>query len=139
MQFANEQRRGWVEAPDSPPRDPQDAWDQHRNARVQKLQPGGARLLSVESEGRAGGEFGREQAVDGIRVHYWMETDNEIDVLDDLQWADWDGEGRLLAATRSGKLQIRRLEGARAEVVFEEDLSLLAPDPRPAPEWAERW
>jgi hypothetical protein len=32
VQFANERRRGWVEAPDSPARREGDMWDQYRNA-----------------------------------------------------------------------------------------------------------
>jgi hypothetical protein len=39
IQFANERRQGWEEAPDSSRRDPQDVWDEHRNARMQKLSP----------------------------------------------------------------------------------------------------
>jgi len=102
VQFANERRRGWEEAPDSPPRDPQDFWDQHRNARLQKRQPGGDRLLCLESLGWAGGEFGVDQAVDGMRVAYSLEVDGEVQLLHHLQWADWDREGHLLVATRSG-------------------------------------
>jgi hypothetical protein len=139
VQFANERRRGWSEASDSPRRNPKDAWDTRRNARLQKFQPGGERILFVESRGYAGGEFGVDQAVDGLRVGYWLEHAGEIQPLDDLQWADWDRDGQLVAATRSGKLQIRNLDGHRPEVLFEEDLSLYKPDPLPAPAWARRW
>jgi hypothetical protein len=139
VQFANERRRGWEEATDSPQRDPRDTWDQRRNARMQKRQPGGDRLLCVESLGWAGGEFGVNQAVDGLRVNYWLEADGEIQLLTDLQWADWDREGHLLGATRSGKIQVWSLDGDRSEVLFEEDLSLLEPNPAPAPAWAQRW
>ncbi len=139
VQFATERRCGWEEAPDSPRRDPRDVWDQHRNARMQKGQPGGNRLLGVESLGWAGGEFGVDQAVDGLRVRYWLETDGNLEVLDHLQWADWDREGRLLAVTRSGKLQVWKLEGEDREILFEEDLSPLEPNPAPAPAWAGRW
>jgi hypothetical protein len=31
------------------------------------------------------------------------------------------------------------LEGGGAEVLFEEDLSVAAPDPTAAPPWAQRW
>jgi hypothetical protein len=51
IQFANERRRGWMEAPDSPAPDPKDAWDQHCNARMRKPQPRGTRVLCVESLG----------------------------------------------------------------------------------------
>src|SRR5262249_27743641 len=60
LQFANEQRHGWAESPDSPQRDPADAWDDRRNARLQKRQPGGNCVLRVESLGWAGGEVGVE-------------------------------------------------------------------------------
>lgn len=139
VQFANERRRGWVEAPDSPPRHPSDVWDERRNARMQKVQPGGDRVLRVESVGHAGGEFGVDQAVDGLRVRYSLELHGDVEPLDDLQWADWDQTGRLLVATRCGSLQIRKLDGDGHVCVFEEDLSRLEPNPGPAPDWAGRW
>jgi hypothetical protein len=139
VQFANERRRGWLEAPDSPPRHPADAWDERRNARMRKRQPGGERVLCVESLGHAGGEFGVEQAVDGLRVRYSLEAGGDLELLSDLQWADWDAEGRLLVATRSGKLQILKLTAEGPACVFEEDLSRLEPNPEPAPPWARNW
>jgi hypothetical protein len=139
VQFANERRRGWEEASDSPRRDPRDAWDERRNARIQKRQPGGDRVLCVGSRGSAGGEFGVDQAVDGLRVGYWMELDGEMQLLDDLQWADWDRDGNLLVATHSGRLQVWNLDGNRSEILFEEDLTLSEPNPTPAPAWAQRW
>lgn len=139
VQFATELRRGWAEAPDSPPRDPRDVWDERRNARIHKRQPGGHRVLCVESTGHAGGEFGTEQAIDGLRVQYSLEADGQLTLLNDLQWADWDREGRLLVATRTGRLQIRHFASKREHTVFEEDLALLDPKPVPAPGWACHW
>jgi hypothetical protein len=139
VQFATELRRGWAEAPDSPPRDPRDIWDERRNARIQKCQPGGHRVLCVESTGHAGGEFGTEQAIDGLRVQYSLEADGQLSLLNDLQWADWDREGRLLVATRTGRLQIRHFASKREHTVFEEDLALLDPKPVPPPDWARHW
>ena len=139
VQFANERRRGWSEAPDSPPRIVGDTWDEGRNARIQKRQPGGGRLLCVESVGKAGGAFGVDQAVDGLRVRYWLETDEDIQPINHVQWADWDREGRLLAATRDGKLQILDLDSGGSNPLFEEDLSASEPSPAPAPAWAHRW
>jgi hypothetical protein len=139
VQFANERRRGWSESPDSSRRDPGDAWDQRRNARLYKRQPGADRVLYVESLGWAGGEFGVDQAIDGLRVHYWLEADGDVHPLDHLQWADWDRDGRLIVATRDGKLQICQLEGGRTVVDSEHDLGLLTPCPTPPPEWARRW
>jgi hypothetical protein len=139
VQFANERRRGWEEAPDCPPRDPKDTWDMRRSARMQKRQPGGQRLLRVESLGAPGGEFGIDQAVDGLRVCYALESGGDFEIIDDLQWADWDTQGRLLAATRDGRLQVRKLEGQEFTVAFEADLAGLEPDPAPAPAQARRW
>src|SRR5262245_43322659 len=139
VQFANERRHGWEAAPDSPRRDPGDAWDERRNARLQKRQPGGNRLLRVESLGWAGGEFGVDQAVDGLRVSYWLEVDGEIESLNHLQWADWDRDGHLLAATRSGRLQLWNFDDTGSQILFEEDLCLSEPSPVPAPAWAQRW
>lgn len=137
IQFANERRRGWEEAPDCPQREPEDIWDQHRNVRIRKRQPGGDHLLCVESLGRAGGEFGMGQAIDGLRISYSLEVGGKIELLESLQWADWDQNGHLLVATRSGKLQILDLD--TAGVLFEEDLSLQKPQPVTAPSWAQQW
>jgi hypothetical protein len=139
VQFANERRRGWTEAADSPPRDPSDTWDERRNVRMQKPQPHGSRVLCVESVGVAGGEFDVGQAVDGLNVRYSLESNGEIELLDDLQWADWSREGQLLVATRTGRLQIRNLEGDSPEILFEVDISNLEPAPTPAPAWAQCW
>ena len=128
-----------MEAPDSPPRDPSDLWDERRNARMRKLQPHGTRVLCVESVGWAGGEFGIEQAVDGLRVSYSLEFNGDLELLDELQWADWSREGHLLVATRAGQLQVRRLGSGRFDILSEVDLSGLEPDPAPAPPWAQRW
>ena len=57
--------------------------------------------------------------------------------LADAQWADWDSDGRLLVATRDGRLQIRA--GGDFSVVSEVDLSPLTPTPSPPPADASRW
>ncbi len=139
VQFANERRRGWEEAPDSPPRRPDDVWDQHRNARLRKRQPGAERVLCVESVGAAGGEFGTDQAVDGLLGRYAIEANGDVELLDDLQWADWSRDGRLLVATRSGRIQIWKLEDDRRRVDFDFDLSTLEPDPVAPPGDARHW
>lgn len=137
-QFATERRRGWVEAPDSPTRASSDAWDERRNARLVKRQPGGERLLCVESLGHAFGEF-QAQAVDGLNVRYSLEAGEDIAILDDLQWADWSHDGRLLVATRDGRLQVRAPERDNWRVSWEVDLAPLEPTPTPAPQWAQQW
>lgn len=139
-QFLTERRRGWEEAPDSPERDPKDIWDVRRNARLRKARPGGGSTLRVESVGLPGGEFGEGQAVDGLRVAYSLEADGDVTLLPDVQWADWDAQGRLLVATRDARLQIRDPDaGAGGEVLFDRDLAPLEPDPAPAPAWASEW
>ena len=77
--------------------------------------------------------------MDGLRVGYSLESEGDIELLGDLQWANWDREGRLLVATRCGRLQVRNLDGDGPEIVFEEDLSLVEPAPTAAPAWAHCW
>jgi hypothetical protein len=139
VQFASERRRGWEEAPDSPPRVEGDPWDSRRNARLRRPRPGGGAVLHVGSLGVAGGELGRDQAVDGMRVEYRLERDGVVVPLAEVQWADWSGAGDLLVATRSGRLQRRSLSGSGWETRFDHDLAGLEPDPRPSPSWAKGW
>jgi hypothetical protein len=74
-----------------------------------------------------------------VRTLYSLESGGTIQLLDDLQWADWDSTGRLLVATRAGKLEVRTLGPDAPTIVFEEDLSRSEPNPGPAPAWATRW
>jgi hypothetical protein len=106
---------------------------------MRKPQPHGTQVLCVESVGFAGGDFGIDQSVDGLNVRYSLESNGELELLDDLQWADWSREGQLLVATRTGRLQIRNLEGDSPEILFEVDISNLEPTPTPAPAWAQCW
>jgi hypothetical protein len=62
-----------------------------------------------------------------------------VHLLNHLQWGDWDRDGHLLVATRSGKLQVWNLAGAGPAILFDEDLSLAEPTPAPAPAWAQQW
>ena len=136
-QFATERRRGWTEAADSPRRHPDDMWDERRNARLCKPQPHGSHVLRVHSVGSAGGEF--DQGVDGLHTRYSLEFDDRVIELAELQWADWTTDGRLLVATRAGVLEIREVDGDKAEVVFAADLAGLDPSPQAAPAWARQW
>lgn len=139
VQFANERRRGWEETADSPGRHPTDRWDEHRNVQLFKQQPGEHRVLYLQSLGRAGGEFGVDQAVDGMSVLYSLKSNKGLEILDNLQWADWGVNGQLLVATRSGKLQAQCFESGNPQVHFEIDLSLVDPHPVSAPPWAQTW
>jgi hypothetical protein len=106
---------------------------------IEKRQPGGSLRLRCTSEGDPGGEFGVAQAVDGLRVRYEIEDAEGRRSLSHLQWAEWDHDGRLLAATRDGHLQHWDLSGPAWALVCDIDLTACAPDPTPAPSWARRW
>jgi hypothetical protein len=99
---------------------------------MRKSQPGGDRVLCVESLGWAGGELGVDQAVDGLRVSYSLESDNDLQLLDQVQWADWDHGGRRLVATRAGKLQAWTLCGSDFQSIVRRRpfASRTEPDPR---------
>jgi len=133
--FAVERRRGWTETADTPPRTAADAWDEARGDRVilEKPRPGGRARLRVRGN-YAAFRAGRP----GFFAYEVMEED-AVTALEDVQWADWDADGRLLVATREGRLEIR--DGARPAVATppHADLAALAPEPAPAPAEALRW
>lgn len=109
------------------------------NARIEKPQPGGRLRLRCANVGHAGGAFGIDQAVDGLRVRYALADAGESRPLDDLQWAEWDPQGRLLAATRDGHLQRWEPGGSDWTLLSDTDLTAHVPDPMPPPAWAMRW
>lgn len=75
-----------------------------------------------------------------LKVAYiFLEVNGNLELLEDCQWADWDLDGHLLVATRSGKLQVLNLEGEDPKIMFEEDLSVLQPTPTTPPQWATCW
>jgi hypothetical protein len=136
-QFSVERRRGWSESPDTPLRNPRDGWDERRRVEMQKPQPGGRHLLHVD-----GTYAGFRESPDWYEPATYFLTragTNELTVLEDVQWADWDERGRLLAATTAGAIEVRELSGDSARVVFGEDLARLRPEPAPAPAWAAEW
>ena len=96
-----------------------------------KSQPGGTAELRVEGRYAAfrTGEPNRAEAV------YSLHDRGDLTVLDDVQWADWDRQGDLLVATWDGLL--RRIHNGESRDIV--DLSLLEPDPHPAPAWASDW
>lgn len=132
--FAVERRRGWSESAETPPRAPGDIWDETRRVTMQKSRPktGAAVRLSV------GGYFAAfRSGAPGETVYALVEGQRQRR-LDGVQWADWDADGRLLVATAEGRLQIRDGDGA-SDVVWEQDLAGLDPDPTPSPDEATRW
>jgi hypothetical protein len=138
--FAVERRRGWTETEDSPRRAPDDAWDERRMDRLRmgKVRPGS----SGEERLTVGGPYAALRSGYGrwTEIRYALERAGEVRLLSDVQWADWDAEGRLLVATRDGRLQIRDVAGeGPGTVLSEHDLAALHPDPSPPPPDAEHW
>jgi hypothetical protein len=138
--FAVERRRGWAETADTPPRDPDDLWDERRGDRIrmEKAQPGSEGTVRLV----VGGSYAAFR--DGLNTYralvaYELAAGDAVTQLDGVQWADWDAGGRLLVATRNGRLQIRELDGERSTVVAEHDLAVLTPDPSPPPAAAREW
>ncbi len=138
--FAVERRRGWTETADSPPRSPRDMWDERRADRIvmEKARPrsrDGVRLT-------VRGWFAafRSSLPGGAQdVRYELSLPGRSIPLDDLQWADWGADGRLLAATRDGRLQIRDVRSGDFAVRWEVDVGSLDPNPSPPPAEALRW
>lgn len=132
-QFAVEHRRGWQESEGTAPRDAGGAWDEKRRVEMVKAHP--TRDLALHVEGRYAG-FRAGDPNDGPPM-YWLGPDEDVELLDDVQWADWDAHGRLLVATFGGLLQARSLAGeATVEVA---DLGQVSPQPALAPDWGQRW
>jgi hypothetical protein len=98
--YAVERRRGWVEAPGSPPRADDDLWDQRRTNLCMEKGP-----LRVQ---------GRRYSVGDIE-------------LTDVQWADWSRDRRLLVATTAGELQTRDERDWTRSATIVADLSVERP------------
>jgi hypothetical protein len=72
-------------------------------------------------------------------IHYEIVAgDDAVLRLEDAQWADWTSDGRLLVATRDGRLQIRDRSRHRA-ITFDADLATLTPAPVAPPDQAHLW
>jgi len=138
--FAVERRRGWTETPDTPPRRPDDMWDERRAEAVTmaKARPGsgGAATLTVRGYFAA---FREGPASEPPDAHYAILEDGIARPMTDAQWADWAADGRLLVATVDGRLQICDYARSGRSVRSEVDLSGLTPSPAPPPEEASRW
>ena len=130
-QFAAEHRHGWRESADTPDRAAGGPWDENRSVEMVKPRPGGDETLHVEGRYAA---FRSGQPDEGPPV-YWIGRGDEIELLEGVQWADWDKGGRLLRATTDGQLLAGATDSAQ-EIV---DLSRLVPEAGPPPDWANRW
>lgn len=134
-QFAVERRGGWHEAAQSEPRADGGQWDDRRIVIMERTRPGGDDVLRVQ-----GGYAAFRTMPDWYAPAGYTIADSERTIpLPDVQWADWDGQGRLLVATSGGSLQIRSLIDDEWIPIFDEDLSGLRPEPTPPPAWASEW
>jgi hypothetical protein len=84
--------------------------------------------------------------MEGAQLAYYLRDTHHSQwtPLRDVQWADWDGYGRLMVARKNGYLELRdapeRLEGLPEwRVLWQADLNDTKPDPQPAPAEAKRW
>jgi hypothetical protein len=132
--FLVERRRGWRESADTPPRTSDDMWDEQRGDAVEmfKTDPtGSGAILRVRGHIAAfrSGPDGSSKAM------YTLEMARGLRTLDDVQWAEWSHDGRLLVATNDGRLQVRQGN----DVTWELDVSGDKPSPRPAPDDAHQW
>jgi hypothetical protein len=71
--------------------------------------------------------------------YFRMDTRGQVKYLQDAAWADWDHRGRLLVATRLGAFEAYDVKEGKMERFFCQDLNGLKPDPKEAPEWAQKW
>lgn len=134
--FAVERRRGWTEAPESPPRAASDTWDERRAAAVTMQKP---RPTDGATRLRVRGVFAAFREGPSKDILYELAEGDRVTPLADLQWADWDAGGRLLAATRDGRLQICEISARGRTVVSEVDAGAPTPGPAPPPADAHRW
>ncbi|MFI6482193.1 hypothetical protein ACIBH1_29975 [Nonomuraea sp. NPDC050663] len=112
----SEYRRGWRAVPEG-------------GRAVERRGPGGERLVLEH-----GGVDFASHSIEGVLVRYELDGVE----LDDVGWADWDGRGRLLVATRQGEVAILERRGGWART-WSHDLNGLEPDPAESPEWARAW
>jgi hypothetical protein len=137
--FAVERRRVWTETIDTPARPATDIWDQARAERItmDKPRPGSAGTVRLRVRGWYAAFRALEPKPDTIV--YDVMDGGEVMGLEDVQWADWDADGRLLVATRAGRLEVR--DGARPTRATPAvaDVAALAPAPAAPPDEALRW
>jgi hypothetical protein len=117
---AVERRRGWTEAAGTPPRPAGDMWDEARGERVimEKARPGAGGRMRL----RVRGHYAAFRAPAPGLIEYDRVEDDEVIALEDVHWADWAADGRLLMPTPAHA-----------------DLATLAPDPAPASAEALEW
>jgi hypothetical protein len=118
--YAVERERGWRETPGTPPRDQDDVWDQRRGDAIElyKRRPSDADGPTLV----VSGQYAAFRSGAPGPISYRVVSEGAATSLDDVQWADWAGDGRLLVATSAGSLQIR--DGA--STLWEYDVGALS-------------
>ena len=134
LQFANELRRGWVDAPDSPPR-PVGGDDEMRVAIVERPSPVDP-ALRLRVHGKYFGHRTHPELWSPRKSGYALVVGEQPRPLEDVHWADWADDGQLVVMTRAGALQLRAAAG---EVTWSLDLSSAAPERRDIPLSAMEW
>jgi hypothetical protein len=141
--FAVERRRGWEETTDTPARSDDDLWDERRADRVtmRKPRPGRADAPPVELRVRGRYAAFRQGPIgnEPVETQYALARGADESPLGDVHWAEWDAQGRLLVATKSGLLQVRDVDRDDGAGRDEIDLSAATPDPQHAPPDARGW
>lgn len=140
ISFAVERRRGWSDAPGSPPYDRErDPWDERRarSLVIQKPRPGGSGGSTLTVRGWFAAFRSGQPSWAGVT--YAIVGVGEARSLDGVQWADWDSTGRLLVATTDGRLEVRHEPWDRTTVDWSFDLGGMRPEPMAPPAVASRW
>ncbi len=135
-QFAVERRRGWIESADTPPRDPNDIWDERRTVVMEKARPGVGRELTLSVRGRFEAFRESPDSHPPSPVPYRLHSKRQVKELPGVQWADWTATGHLATATATA-LRIQDIERSRTlcEVALPQD----EPQRCAAPDWASEW
>jgi hypothetical protein len=109
-------------------------WDERRDVTMEKADPAGSgRRLLVRGWYAAFRSMQPERF--GPSTYVLQAGDDKREL--DAQWADWTADGRLLVATRDGRLQW--LDSADQTVRWQADLAVMTPDPVAPPDEAARW
>jgi hypothetical protein len=135
-QFAVERRRGWSESADTPPRGPNDMWDERRAVVMEKARPGSGPplLLSVRGMYEAFRELPDHWPP--LDTPYHLHRKRSTEELPGVQWADWTFQGHLATAT-AGVLKIHDV--VRDRTIREVELPQDEPQRCPPPAWASEW
>jgi len=136
LQLAAERRLGWTETEDSPPRRPNDLWDERRRAVLEKRRPKGREALRVTLSSYLADNA---SLIEGHQNLYsLLSAGGQVTNLPAYCWLDWLDDERVYGATCDGRLVVSTW---RAGEFVETWSHAFAPQPprRPSPDWARTW